>query len=81
MRGARSELGFRGGDAYRGRRAQVRAGIGQVEVYGGEGGLRRCMHELGLTRGIPSASGRLRARRRRFRLCLHEIGNEVRFTL
>jgi hypothetical protein len=45
-------LGFCGKGAYRGRRGQARAGIGRGDVGGGEGGLRWCMQELGLARGL-----------------------------
>jgi hypothetical protein len=48
----RPGLGFRGVAAYRGRRGQVRVGIGRGEVRGGEGGLRRCMQGLRSTRGL-----------------------------
>jgi hypothetical protein len=50
--GAQPRLGFREGEAYRGRRGQARAGLGRGEV--GEDGCRRrsCMQELGLGRGF-----------------------------
>jgi hypothetical protein len=37
------ELGFRGVDAYQGRLAHVRAGIGRGGVGDGDGGRRCCM--------------------------------------
>jgi hypothetical protein len=45
------ELGFCGADAYQGRLAQVRAGIGRGEVGDGDGGRRCCMQQLGFARG------------------------------
>jgi hypothetical protein len=48
---ARPGLGFRGAAAYRGRRAQVKTGIGRGEVGDGDGGRRGCMQQLGIARG------------------------------
>jgi hypothetical protein len=68
------ELGFRSASAYRGRPAQVRAGIGRGEVGEDGGGCRTCMQRLGSVPRVPPASRRLRQLLRRPRPTWEQTG-------
>jgi hypothetical protein len=57
--GARPELGFHGGGAYRGCRGQSWAGTGRVEVEEDRCGRRTCMQTLGISRELRRGLVRL----------------------
>jgi hypothetical protein len=76
--GAQPRLGFREGEAYRGRRGQASAGIGRGKVREGRCRRETCMHGLGFGSRVPPRFRRLRQWRHRLCLFLHEIESKVR---